>query len=96
MYNQITVTSYSISPRIEGYLAFKICSTIKYHLTFQYEFYLYLSPLPLLLIFYALSISLLSLIPVSNSQTVLLSRTEGVDEYNSGSNKKLLIKYLCS
>jgi hypothetical protein len=42
-------------------------------IVYQYEFYLYVSP-PLLLIFYALSISLLSLIPVSNTQKGLFLR----------------------
>jgi hypothetical protein len=64
--------------RIKGYLAFKICLIIKKYLTFQYELYFYLSPLLLLLIFYALFIAITSLISVSNTQTTLLSETEGV------------------
>jgi hypothetical protein len=72
------VVKHFLPSRIKSYsyLTFKICSTIKkvtllFNInsifTFQYK---------LLLIFYTLSISILSLIPMSNTQPALL--TEGV------------------
>jgi hypothetical protein len=68
---------YSLRHRIESYLAFKICPKIKCHLVSQYELYLSLSSITIL-IFCVLSISLLYLIHISNIQTAILSRTEGV------------------
>jgi hypothetical protein len=49
--------TYSLRLKIESHLAFKICPTIKDYLASQYVFYLYLSPLLLLLIFNALYLS---------------------------------------
>jgi hypothetical protein len=75
----LSALKYSLRHRIKDHLAFKICPTIKKIISLlnKYELYFYLSP-SLLLIFCALSISLISLILVPNTQATILSKTGGV------------------